>query len=163
MVGFGGSSYTDASLASNVTHTQGYRGQSPYQSNTSVHGQIIITSSTTETGDLTIGSGGITAGGGLTISTDGDLDISSNVTASSLSVDGNIDLNSSTLNNSGSSNVTLAGVISGAGNLTHSGSGTLTLSGTNRYTGDTTITDGTLSVSGSLASGTDVGVGGNGT
>ena len=163
MGGGGGSSYTDASLASNVTHTQGYRGQSPYQSNTSVHGQIIITSSTTETGDLTIGSGGITAGGGLTISTDGDLDISSNVTASSLSVDGNIDLNSSTLNNSGSSNVTLAGVISGAGNLTHSGSGTLTLSGTNTYTGDTTITDGTLSVSGSLASGTDVVVGGNGT
>ena len=65
--------------------------------------------------------------------------------------------------NSGSSNVTLSGVISGAGNLTHSGSGTLTLSGTNTYTGDTRITDGTLSVSGSLASGTDVIVGGNGT
>ena len=122
------------------------------------------TTTTTTIGDLTIGSGGIIkAGGGLTISTDGNLGMKSNVKVSSLSVDGNINLNSSTLNNNSSKNVTLAGVISGAGNLTNSGSGTLTLSGTNTYTGDTTINDGTLSVSGSLASSTDVIVGAGGT
>ena len=153
--GGGGSSWTSGTIATNT------RGHSSATGNGSL--TIVASGTSTTAGDLTIGSGGITAGGGLTVSTDGDLSIDSNITASTLSVDGNIDLNSSTLNNSGSSNVTLSGVISGAGNLTHSGSGTLTLSGTNTYTGDTRITDGTLSVSGSLASGTDVIVGKNGT
>ena len=153
--GGGGSSWTSGTIVTNT------RGHSSATGNGSL--TIVASGTSTTAGDLTIGSGGITAGGGLTVSTDGDLSIDSNITASTLSVDGNIDLNSSTLNNSGSSNVTLSGVISGAGNLTHSGSGTLTLSGTNTYTGDTRITDGTLSVSGSLASGTDVIVGKNGT
>ncbi|WP_176629292.1 autotransporter-associated beta strand repeat-containing protein [Desulfolutivibrio sulfodismutans] len=49
-------------------------------------------------------------------------------------------------------NTTYAGVISGAGNFQKSGAATLTLSGNNTYTGDTTITAGTLRVTGSLAS-----------
>jgi fibronectin-binding autotransporter adhesin len=46
---------------------------------------------------------------------------------------------------------TFAGVISGTGALTKSGAGTLTLSGANTYTGQTTISAGTLEVTGSIA------------
>ncbi|NDY59100.1 hypothetical protein G3N56_20390, partial [Desulfovibrio sulfodismutans] len=51
-----------------------------------------------------------------------------------------------------SANTGFAGVISGAGDFRKSGAATLTLSGNNTYTGDTTITAGTLRVTGSLAS-----------
>ena len=50
----------------------------------------------------------------------------------------------------------ISGIISGAGSLKKAGSGTLTLSATNTYTGDTTISEGTLTVSGALADTTDV-------
>ncbi|NDY59103.1 hypothetical protein G3N56_20405, partial [Desulfovibrio sulfodismutans] len=51
-----------------------------------------------------------------------------------------------------SANTGFAGVISGAGDFQKSGAAALTLSGANTYTGDTTITAGTLRVTGSLAS-----------
>ena len=56
--------------------------------------------------------------------------------------------------NSGTS--TLGGVTTGSGNLTKTGAGTLTLSGTNSYTGDTTISAGTLKLTGNLDSATDL-------
>ena len=44
-------------------------------------------------------------------------------------------------------NTTFAGVISGVGSLTKTGSGTLTLSAVNSYTGNTSVTQGVLSIS----------------
>jgi fibronectin-binding autotransporter adhesin len=55
-----------------------------------------------------------------------------------------------------SANSIAAGVISGSSALTKSGSGKLTLSDTNTYTGDTTVSAGTLTVTGTLSDSTDV-------
>jgi fibronectin-binding autotransporter adhesin len=58
-----------------------------------------------------------------------------------------IQLGSFTLSAGGdNTTTTVAGVISGSGNLVKQGSGTLTLAGTNTYTGTTTVSAGTLSV-----------------
>ncbi len=45
-------------------------------------------------------------------------------------------------------NLTLAGVVSGEGNVTKLGDGKLTLSGNNTYSGDTIVSDGTLTLTG---------------
>ena len=52
----------------------------------------------------------------------------------------------------------MSGVVSGSGNLRKLGSGTLTLSGTNTYSGNTTISNGRLTVSGTLNDNTIVSV-----
>jgi autotransporter-associated beta strand protein len=49
-------------------------------------------------------------------------------------------------------NITLSGVLSGAGGLTETGSGTLILSGDNTYTGPTNVLSGILEITGSLPS-----------
>ncbi len=65
--------------------------------------------------------------------------------------------NAGTISFTGSSDVTLSGVISGAGSLTMGGNGTVTLSGANTYTGTTTITAGTLKVGSGYALGNSSG------
>ena len=64
--------------------------------------------------------------------------------------------NSGIFSYSSSSNQTLSGVISGSGSLEKSSSSILTLSATNTYSGDTTISAGTLKMTGTLADTTDV-------
>lgn len=68
-------------------------------------------------------------------------------------MEGGVIANAGALEFSASSAQTLSGVVSGTGNLTKSGTGNLILSGTNTYTGATTVSAGTLTVSGTLGSG----------
>jgi autotransporter-associated beta strand protein len=65
---------------------------------------------------------------------------------------GDITLGSATLTAGGNnSNTIFSGEISGTGGLTKVGTGTLTLSGTNTYTGTTTVSAGSLALSGGTA------------
>lgn len=93
-----------------------------------IQGGTLSVSSTQRLGNISrleLDGGGLEITGSLT--TNKDL---------SFLQDGEIDI--------GANNVTLSGVLSGAGDLVKDGSGTLTVSGTNTYTGDTTISDGKL-------------------
>ncbi len=87
----------------------------------------------------------------------GDARINSDAGALVLGNNGTLAGASFNLTVGGSGNVTIAGVIgTGAGGLTKDGAGRLTLSGASTYTGPTTISDGTLTLSGSLSADTDV-------
>ena len=59
-----------------------------------------------------------------------------------------------TFNVNSGTTLTVAGIVAGSNNLIKSGDGTLILSGVNTYSGNTTISSGTLEVSGLLGSGT---------
>jgi autotransporter-associated beta strand protein len=56
----------------------------------------------------------------------------------------------------GTNTLTVNGVINGAGTMTKTGNGTLVLNANNTYTGTTTVSQGTLNVAGSTASGSAV-------
>ncbi|MDD5064699.1 MAG: autotransporter domain-containing protein, partial [Phycisphaerae bacterium] len=87
--------------------------------------------------DAALGTGTLTLGGAGTIQSNDDARAVSNAIA----------LGGNALTVSGASNLTLSGVISGAGagsTLTKTGTGTLTLTGVNTHVGLTTLTAGTL-------------------
>ena len=87
----------------------------------------------------------------------GTYDVDASDTIQSLSGSGAVQLASGiTLTFGDTNNKTISGVISGAGNLIKVGAGVQTLSGTNTYTGDTTINNGTIKLTGSLNSLTDL-------
>lgn len=91
------------------------------------------------------------------ITVDGDMNLNNvDQTFASISGSGNIALGSAALTFGDATSTTLSGVISGSASsiteasLTKLGSGNLTLSGVNTYTGTTTVSEGTLTVDGSL-------------
>ncbi len=67
-----------------------------------------------------------------------------NAASGNLAVNGTIATGGNALTVTGSSNTTLAGIVSGTGRLAKSGAGTLTLSANNTYSGGTTVSAGTL-------------------
>ncbi len=91
----------------------------------------------------------------VTLSDNGTLALTGNETIGSLagaSTTSSVILNANTLTTGDGNNTDFAGDISGAGNLIKQGTGTFTLSGANTFTGTTTVNDGILDVTGSLAS-----------
>jgi autotransporter-associated beta strand protein len=99
------------------------------------------------------GSGSLTLTGansysGGTIISSGTLIVGNGAAAGAIA--GNV-INNGALVFSRSDAVTFANVMAGTGTVTQSGSGTLTLSGTNTYSGATSVSAGTLNVTGAIA------------
>ena len=91
-------------------------------------------------------AGHLTINGG-TLQSTADFTLDSNRGVALGSSHGTFNVNSGTT-------LTVAGIVAGSNNLIKSGDGRLILSGVNTYTGNTTISAGTLEVSGLLGSGT---------
>ena len=122
-------------------------------------GTLTFSTNNTYTGD-TINAGTLKLTGTLSDSTDvinSGMSVDATDTIQSLSGSGEVELaNGITLTSGDSGNDTVSGIISGLGSFTKAGTGALTFSANNTYTGDTTISAGTLAVSGTLADATDV-------
>ncbi len=88
-------------------------------------------------------TGGTTVGAGSTLELIGSGTLGSGTVALASS--------SSTLNLFTSSNLTIANLITGAGNLIQNGSGTTSLTAANTYSGSTTVNAGTLLINGAYA------------
>ena len=98
-----------------------------------------------------------TGAGVLTLSGANTYTGTTTISGGTLQINGSISLSSNCINNSfltfnNSSNTTYSGVISGSGSLTKTGAGVLTLSGNNTFIGATTISDGSIIISGNYAS-----------
>jgi fibronectin-binding autotransporter adhesin len=120
-------------------------------------GTMIITGNNTYSGGTFVNGGTLQLGAAdvipnrsaLSVATGATFDLNgNNETVGSISGRGSI-LNSANNFRVGAddSSTTFSGVISGSGKLTKVGSGVLTLSGINTYTGNTTINEGTISIS----------------
>ncbi|GET24068.1 S-layer family protein [Prolixibacter sp. NT017] len=133
--------------------------------NATLSGVISGTGNLTKTGTGTLTLSGSNTYSGTTSTSAGILQVASdsnlgtgavNLAGSTLAVSGATTIDNA-VNLSGSSTVrasadaTLSGVVSGSGSLTKQGSASLTLSNTDTYTGSTTISAGTLMVTGALS------------
>ena len=128
---------TQLTLSGNVTD-----GDNTYNINKTGDG-ILVLSNTTNSydGTTTISTGTLTVIGRLDSGT-----YSANI------------INNSALIYNSASTQEFAGAVSGTGTLTKNGSSTLTLSNTNTYTGDTTISAGTIKLTGSVNALTDLSI-----
>ena len=128
-------------------------------------GTLTLSGTNTYTGDTTISAGTLTVTGTLADTTDVSVasgatyDVDQTDTIQSLSGAGTINIASTNILTFGDANdKTISGVIEGDGSVIKQGASTYTLSNINTYTGDTTISNGTLTVTGTLADTTDVSV-----
>ena len=114
-------------------------------------GMLTLTGTNTYTGATTINSGATLQLGNGTTGNDGTITTSSDITDNGTLI----------YNRYGS--LTSAVVITGAGNVVKTGPGTQILTGNSSYTGPTTVTGGTLEVSGQLSGTVSVAVSNGGT
>ncbi len=125
-------------------------GANTYSGGTTVSGGKLLVANATA----------LSNSGGVTVNAGGIFEIATDKTVGALSGAGTINLNGNRLTTSSAQTVAFSGVANGSGGITKAGTGTLTLSGTNLYTGDTTVTAGTLSLTGSVAGTASVASGG---
>ena len=156
VVGSGGTINTDAS----TTFTYGGVISSNGTLTKTGDGTLTLSGANTYTGATTVSAGTLNVTGTLsddtaiTVSSGATYDVDASDTIKSIDGAGTIDIESSqTLTAGDATNKTFSGVIQGSGGLAKTGTGTLTLSGTNTYTGDTTISQGGITLQGQLESG----------
>ena len=113
--------------------------------NTYSGGTAINTGTLVATNNLSIGSGVLAINGGATLQAAAPVSFANSV---ALTGQGNIDTNGNPIG--------LSGPISGSGGFNKVGAGALMLSNTNTYTGDTNINAGTVILTGSTTSNTNV-------
>ncbi|QDU26437.1 Hemolysin, chromosomal [Anatilimnocola aggregata] len=129
-------------------------------------GTVTLGAANTYSGVTSITQGVLLVNGSLSNSTDvavsagATYQLGASDTIDGLTGAGTVTLGGNTLTVGGNNEATpsFGGAIGGTGGLTKIGSGNQTLSGPNSYTGATTISTGTLSVTGSLSNLTDVSV-----
>ncbi|WP_425605798.1 autotransporter outer membrane beta-barrel domain-containing protein [Paraburkholderia translucens] len=156
-VGAGGAGISGANLSINNfgTIAGGLAGNSGTQADaiyfTGGVNTLTLQTGSTTSGAIELGTGGVSA----TISAaNTGITLGSNIL---------LDDANAALAISNDNNLNVSGIISGSGSVTVSGTGTLTLSGVNSYSGDTTISSGTLALSGAGSIARSSGVTDNGT
>jgi rhamnogalacturonan endolyase len=156
-------SRTNGTNANNVSVATFSGGVSSVEKFTLGYDNTVTAGSATLTvngGALYLGSGGIVKNGtgafttsiNLTNGTLGAAADWSSTLPMTLTTTNSINIKAADATNLGQ-DISLSGVLSGAGGYTKTGGGTLTLWGANTYTGATNINGGTLRVNGSLAAG----------
>jgi autotransporter-associated beta strand protein len=144
-VGAGHTASVGSTLAGTTGLTKADSGTLMLSASNSYSGGTTVTAGTLALGNANaLGSGNLTVNGGT-------LDLGgNNLTAANLGgAGGTIALGANTLTASMTSGAVYSGAITGSGGLVKTGASFLTLNGNNSYEGGTTISDGTLYVTGS--------------
>ncbi|MEZ5879431.1 MAG: autotransporter-associated beta strand repeat-containing protein [Nitratireductor sp.] len=128
-------------------------------------GTLTLSAANTYTGATTITAGTLRASNGsalgnnsaVTVAGGATLDLTTGLAVGSLAGAGNVTLNANSLGvGTDNTSTNFSGVISGTGGISKNGTGTQTFSGANTYSGNTVVNAGTLHVTGSIASSTQI-------